>query len=113
MFCKAPYGDVAALVKAALDPQKLRRRGMTIADMQEIGGRFGVELRPVWRRRGYLLEHRAGILGFIGGEMDKAGHWVVLKAGAVVDPDGSEVWDVWEYAAKHKARPSVLLVEGR
>lgn len=111
MLLKVPYGDVAALVRAEIDPRKLRRRGLVILDMQAMASHLGSPLRLVHRSRAYLSTHRDGILGMVGGEMDRAGHWVVLKAGALVDPDGGEVWDVWEYAARHKARPTVLLVE--
>ena len=111
MLLREPYGDVAALVREAVEPRKLRRRGMTIGDVQRAAAWFGAELRPVWRRRGYLEDYHSGILGMIGGAMDKAGHWVVLKAGAVVDPDGGEVWALEDYTARHKCRSTVLLVE--
>ena len=40
-----------------------------------------------------------------------AGHWVVLKAGAIVDPDGGDVWGIEDYTKRHKCRTASLLVE--
>ncbi len=110
MVLARPYGDIAAVARTLIDPAKARRRGLVIADMQMVADSFGIALVPVHRKRDYLVG-RTGILGVIGGEMDRAGHWVALKAGAIVDPDGSEVWDVDDYMARHKARPATLLVE--
>lgn len=112
MLIGRPYGDVAALVRELVEPAKLRRRGTTIADLSAIAGRLGASLRPVHRARGYLEAHGAGILGMIGGQMDRAGHWVVWKAGAVVDPDGGEVWALEDYLRRFRCRSTVLLVEG-
>jgi hypothetical protein len=111
MLTGKPYGDVAAFVRRVVDPRKLRRRGLIIAEMMGAARFFGTRIRPVWRRRGYLEDYPNGILGVIGGEMDPAGHWVILKAGTIVDPDGAEVWSVADYMAKHKSRPATLLVE--
>jgi ABC-type bacteriocin/lantibiotic exporter with double-glycine peptidase domain len=116
MILARPYGDVAAFARDLLasdiiDQAKVRRRGLTILDMQIIADGFGVALQPLAPKRGYLAMH-SGILGMLGGEMDPAGHWVVLKAGAIiVDPDGSEVWTVDDYVARTKARTVTLLVD--
>lgn len=115
MLIAKPYGDVAAVARdliasGIIDGAKVRRRGLTIPDMQILADSFGVALRPIARGRGYL-EGQTGILGMLGGEMDRAGHWVVLKAGAIVDPDGSEVWSVDDYVKRTKARTVTLLVE--
>jgi ABC-type bacteriocin/lantibiotic exporter with double-glycine peptidase domain len=111
MWLQVPYGDVAAMVRAEIDPRKLRRRGMAIADVRAIAEHFGVDVRVVHRSRGYLARNPDGILGVIGGRMDRAGHWVVLKAGAIVDPDGGEVWSVPDYMKRFRCRSTVLLVE--
>lgn len=115
MLLGRPYGDVAAFARDLIavdlfDARRLRRRGLTIPEMQIIADGFGVALRPVARRVGYLTG-RTGILGLLGGEMDPAGHWVVLKAGAIVDPDGAEVWAVPDYVQRTKARTVTLLTE--
>ena len=109
MLLAQPYGDVAAVVREVVERRKRRRRGLIIADMQDVAAHFGVLLAPIYRSKGYL-DNRTGILGVIDGEMDKAGHWTVLKAGVIVDPDGAEVWSVADYMAKHKSRPATLLV---
>jgi ABC-type bacteriocin/lantibiotic exporter with double-glycine peptidase domain len=116
MLLGKPYGDVAAFARDLiasdlLDVWRLHKRGLVIHDMQLLADGFGVALRPVPRQEGYL-DGQTGILGMLGGEMDPAGHWVVLKAGAIVDPDGSEVWSVEDYMARTKSRTVTLLVEG-
>lgn len=115
MLLSHAYGDVAAFARdliAAdiLDATKLRRRGLVIHELQILADGFGMPLLPVYRAKDYLIG-RTGILGMLGGEMDPAGHWVVLKAGAVVDPDGGDVWSVEDYTTRHKCRPTTLLVE--
>jgi hypothetical protein len=109
MLLNVPYGDVASLVREHIDKRKLRRRGMTIGDMRLIAGMFGTELKVVWRKKGYL-EGKTGIIGLIGGQMDKVGHWAVLKNGAVIiDPDDTSVWSVTDYTTKFQCRTTVLL----
>lgn len=110
MLLAKSYGDVAAVAREIVDPVKARRRGLVIEDMQRVADSFGIGLRPIYRSRDYLAG-QTGILGMLGGEMDRAGHWVVLKAGAIVDPDGSEVWSVDDYVKRTKARTVTLLVE--
>jgi hypothetical protein len=116
MLLGKPYGDVAAVTRELVDPRKIRQRGLVIGEVQDIAARFGVCLDRVYRRKGNAhLNGRTGILGMNGGEMDKAGHWVILKSGPcgrfIVDPDGGESWDVDDYIRKHRARPATLLVE--
>ena len=110
MLTGESYGDVSAIVRAEVDPRKLRRRGLSIADVVDVASRFGHRLRVVYRSDGYLKKHSDGILGMTGGQMDKAGHWLILKAGVVVDPDGAEVWSVEDYTKRFQCRPTVLLV---
>lgn len=110
MLLAKPYGDIAALARELVEPRRAVRRGLIIADMQLIADACGVGLQPIWRKRDYL-NGRTGILGMVGGEMDPAGHWVVIKAGAIVDPDGSEVWSVDDYTKRTKSRTATLLVE--
>jgi len=115
MIVGVPYGDVAAfardlLAEGLLDERRVHRRGLVIEEMQWIADGFGVALKPVSRSQDYTVG-RNGILGMLGGEMDPAGHWVVLKAGVIVDPDGSEVWSVEDYTARTKARTVTLLME--
>lgn len=115
MLLGKPYGDVAAFARDLLacgiiDPVLAHRRGLVIWDMQVLADGFSVALKPIARSRGYL-ENATGILGMLGGEMDPAGHWVVIKAGVIVDPDGSEVWSVDDYVQRTHARTATLLVE--
>lgn len=113
MVTERSYGDVAAEARKLVDPRKARKRGLIIADVVTLAKKFGVRLRPVTRKKDYLVG-RTGILGVVGGDMDPSGHWVVLKSGPsgmfIVDPDGAESWDALDYLKKHQARPVTLLV---
>ena len=110
MLLNQAYGDIAALVREHVPKAKLKRRGTAIVDMQLIASFFGVALKCLYRSKGYL-EGKTGIIGLIGGQMDKAGHWAVLKEGKViVDPDDGTVWSVDDYLARHQCRTTVLLV---
>jgi peptidase C39-like protein len=110
MLVGRPYGDIAAIVRDVVDPKKLRRRGMAIYDMQLVASHFGVALAVIHRKKDYLIG-RTGIIGLIGGLMDKAGHWAVLKDGAVIaDPDDASIWSVDDYLKRHNCRTTVLLV---
>jgi ABC-type bacteriocin/lantibiotic exporter with double-glycine peptidase domain len=107
MILGVPYGDVSAASRARFG--KPPRRGLGIYHLEELASLLGFSLRRVYRREDYLLG-QSGVLGMNGGAMCWAGHWVVLKGGAILDPDGAEVWTVDDYTAKHKCRPATLLV---
>lgn len=110
MLLGLPYGDVAAAARALWGSTKPSKRGLGIYHLEQIADHLGRKLTRVYRRKDYLAG-QTGILGLNGGTMCWAGHWVVLKAGAIVDPDGGEVWDALDYVKKHKARPATLLIE--
>lgn len=110
MLLGLSYGDVAATARALYGTTRPNKRGLMLYHLEEIAAASGRELRRVYRSSGYL-EGATGILGMNGGEMCWAGHWVVLKAGAIVDPDGGDVWSVDDYTKRHKCRPATLLVE--
>jgi ABC-type bacteriocin/lantibiotic exporter with double-glycine peptidase domain len=110
MLLGKPYGDVAVIVRDLVDPIKLKKRGTIIADLALIADSFGISLKPIWRKTNYLV-NQTGILGMLGGQMDKAGHWVVLKEGKViVDPDDGSVWSVEDYTKRFGCRTVTLLV---
>jgi ABC-type bacteriocin/lantibiotic exporter with double-glycine peptidase domain len=107
MLLGLPYGDVKAAMRARY--AKAPRRGLGIYHLEELATLLGFSLRRVYKSAGYL-DGQSGILGMNGGSMCWAGHWVVLKGGAILDPDGAEVWTVEDYTAKHKCRTATLLV---
>lgn len=109
MLTGKPYGDVMALARANVSEQKRKRYGLVTYELEDIAMQLGQPLKRIYRRRDYLFG-QTGILGLLGGAMDKRGHWVILKAGAIVDPDGGEVWAVDDYLKRYKARPCTLLV---
>lgn len=110
MLLGLPYGDVAAVTRALYGSTYPTKRGLGIYHLEAIAQALGRSLRRVYRRKDYLAG-QTGVLGVNGGEMNWAGHWVVVKAGAIVDPDGAEVWDALDYLRRYKARPATLLVE--
>jgi hypothetical protein len=110
MYLGVSYGDVALMARTMFGSTQPTRRGLGLYHLEAIAESIGRPLTRIYRRAGYL-DHRSGVLGVTGGEMSWAGHWVVLKGGAIVDPDGAEVWTVEDYLTRHKTRPATLLVE--
>lgn len=110
MLLGLPYGDVAAAARGIWGTTMPTRRGLGIYHLEEMAEALGRTLRRVYRRESYLVD-QTGVLGLNGGSMCWAGHWVVLKAGAIVDPDGGEIWTVKDYLRATKARTATLLVE--
>lgn len=109
MLLGKPYGDVVTVVRDMV-PEEIRRRvGMRIQDVIDVARVFGADLRKLHRSKGYL-NGRTGILGVIGGGMDKAGHWVLVKNEVIADPDDGTLWSVEDYKRRHKCRTTVLLV---
>lgn len=109
MLLALPYGDVSAAVRSVVTGPRLKSRGLILKEAEAVAAYLGHPLRRVYRRRDYLTG-QVGMLGLIGGQMDRAGHWVVVKNDQILDPDGGEVWSVEDYLVKHKARPCTLLV---
>lgn len=114
MLLDLPYGDVAARVRERIHDGRLRSRGLLLRHLEGVIASFGHRTRRVPRRRSYL-EGATGILALNGGRCGRAGHWVVVKAGVVLDPSGGEAWAIDDYiAACHTrdspCRPATLLV---
>jgi hypothetical protein len=110
MLLGLPYGDVSAACRTLWGTTMPSRRGLGLYHLEELGAMLGHPLKRVYKSAGYELG-RTGVLGMNGGTMCWAGHWVVLKAGAIVDPDDGKVWDALDYFKATKARPATLLVE--
>lgn len=112
MLTGRSYGDVAQVVREHVHDPRLKTRGLLLWHMEMVADLLGTSLRRVYRRAGYL-DCATGILGVNGGMCDPAGHWVVMKNGALIDPSGGEVWAVPEYMKAGKCRPATLLVEDK
>ena len=110
MYLAVPYGDVAAVCRTLWGSTKPAKRGLGLYHLEAIAAALGILLQRTYPRAGYL-ENASGVLGMNGGSMCWAGHWVVLKGGAVVDPDGGEVWTLKDYLKATGARPATLLTE--
>lgn len=111
MLLDVPYGDAAAAVRAVYNPKGW---GVTTKALQVAAQRLGARLRAV-RKRGDYLDGHTGILGIkptdTASGLPDCGHWTILKAGVIVDTDGT-VWpNVADYLKAKRARPVTLLVK--
>lgn len=113
-FFDLPYEDIyMAAVK--LSPAFARKRdGLTIAAMLAIAKAAGRPLTRVYWRHVDLDEH-TGVLGVNWNYPKKhggaVGHWVVLRAGTIIDPSGPSHDNAWDYLAKQQGREGTLLKE--
>lgn len=111
MLMNVTYGDVSAVCRALYGSTKPNKRGLLLYHMEEIADQLGTRLKRVYRGNDYMVG-KSGILGMNGGQMDSAGHWVVLQNGnTVIDPDGGDVWTLDDYVKKYKCRPATLLTK--
>lgn len=111
MLLSKPYADVSAACRNRYGTTKRpNKRGLLLNHMEELAELFDTKLKRIYIGKNYL-EGRTGILGMNGGQMDSAGHWVILKDGThVVDPDGGEVWKLEDYLKKFNCRTATILV---
>jgi len=96
------YADVSAMARTLFDMKQVKRDGLLVRQMEELGTALGFTLKRI-RKSKHYLEGRTGVLAFnYAGKRDKEGHWAVIKDGThIVDPDGAEIWNVADYL-KHK-----------
>ena len=114
-YLGSSYEDMY-VAAAATSKTFLRRQGLTIPDMITMAASFGRTLTRLHHTRVELDEH-IGILGvnWARSEWTKhgsQGHWVVLRAGTIIDPVGPSYSDASDYLAVHKGRAGTLLREG-
>jgi hypothetical protein len=107
MYCRVEYTDV--FFAAASTVGKRIRRGLTRSDMLRIAAKLGRRIAPVNHRR-VDVDDDVGVLALNWNQV-MAKHWVVLRCGTIIDPDGGEVWDADEYLRHHDCRVGTLLVE--
>jgi ABC-type bacteriocin/lantibiotic exporter with double-glycine peptidase domain len=108
------YEDMYVAAAAASE-SFLRREGLTMTDMQTMARSFGRHLDRVDYRRVDLEEH----IGILGVNWDRSqwkrhgasGHWVLLRAGTIIDPSGPSYGDATDYLAVNKGRAGTLLRE--
>lgn len=113
-FVGSRYEDMYVAAIAASD-SFMRRQGLSIADMIRMARGFGRTLVPVHYRQVDLDEH-VGILGVnwhrsMWKKHGATGHWVILRAGTIIDPAGPAYADACEYLAINKGRAGTLLRE--
>ena len=111
MLLGITYGDVSAVVRALYGSTKPNKRGIMLYHMEEIASQLDTPLKRVYKAKSYL-SGKTGILGMNGGNMDSAGHWVVLKDGdTILDPDDGAVYKLYDYLEENKCRPATLLIK--
>lgn len=110
MILDKDYGDIICVVRD-LYPEGLRH-GLGIVHLEAIAARFQKRFRRVYRSREYLMDRPTGILAVLGGVIDKAGHWVVLKDGVVIEPwhEKRPIYGLAEYLQMNKCRTATLLI---
>ena len=106
---RTDYAD-AFYVAARIAGPKIRE-GLTVTQLMRVASRLKHPMKRVhWRK--VDLDEDSGILGILWpGPAWKSGHWVVLRCGTIIDPDGLKIWDADDFMKAHKARPGTLLVE--
>jgi ABC-type bacteriocin/lantibiotic exporter with double-glycine peptidase domain len=113
-FVGARYEDMYCAAIAASD-SFMRREGLSIPEMIRMAKGFGRTLVKVHYRHVDLDEH-IGILGVNWHRSQwkrhgACGHWVILRAGTIIDPAGPSYADATEYLAINKGRAGTLLRE--
>lgn len=111
-FLGTTYEDMY-VAAAAVSPTFLQRQGLTIGEMIRMARAFGRRLVRLNYRRVDLDEH----VGILGVNWDRSvwkrhgaqGHWVVLRAGTIIDPVGPSHYDSDEYLVSNKGRVGTLL----
>lgn len=93
----------------------MRGEGLSIPDMIRMAQSFKRTLVKVHYRHVDLDEH-VGILGVnwhrsMWKKHGSQGHWVILRAGTIIDPVGPSYADAAEYLAINKGRAGTLLKE--
>lgn len=91
-----------ALVAVSQVEPTVLKHGMYTNQVEQAAKSLGAKLR---RRKVYDLESDAGILNVRGKNFE---HVVMLKAGLIINTDGS-VWDYDDYLAVNKLKPGILL----
>jgi hypothetical protein len=115
MLCHVPYVDVHVI--AAQVRGDRYRQGLLAKDAIVIAARLSRPLTLVHPKK-IDLEEDCGLLGIKWNDRPRwaDGHWVLLRRGTLIDPDGpglrdATVWDAEEYFRTNKARPGYLLME--
>lgn len=113
-FIGTSYEDVF-VAAVATSQSFMHRQGLSIPDMITMAAAFGRTLTRVHYRQVDLEEH-IGILGVnwhrsAWKRHGATGHWVILRAGTIIDPSGPSYGDAADYLAVNKGRAGTLLQE--
>lgn len=111
-FLGTTYEDMYVAAVAASD-HFMRGQGLTIPNMIRMAEAFGRTLRPLHWRKVDVDEH-TGILGVNWHRSQwkrhgAQGHWVILRAGTIIDPSGPSHDDATDYLVTNKGRAGTLL----
>ncbi|MCR4374168.1 MAG: hypothetical protein NUW22_04905 [Acidobacteria bacterium] len=113
-FIGTAYED-AYVAAAAASPRFLQRQGLTIKELLRMSAAFGRPLVQLHWRKVDVDEH-VGILGVNWHKSQwkrhgATGHWVILRAGTIIDPSGPSFDDATDYLVTNKGRVGTLLME--
>lgn len=111
-FLGTAYEDMYLAAVASSDTFH-RGQGLTIPDMMKMSLAFGRPMvRLHWRK--VDLDEHTGILGVNWHRSQwkrhgASGHWVILRAGTIIDPVGPSHDDATDYLVTNKGRAGTLL----
>ncbi len=113
-YLDMPYEHVF-VAAAAKSKTFLNGDGLTIPDMIGMAKAFGKDLRRVHYKRVDLSKH-VGILGVNWEREDweergGSGHWVLLRHGTIIDPEGPSYSAAADYLRIRRGRAGTLLQE--
>jgi hypothetical protein len=113
-FIGTTYED-AFVAAAAASPHFVKQQGLTIPELMRMSAAFGRPLVKLHWRRVDVDEH-VGILGINWHKSQwkrhgSTGHWVILRAGTIIDPSGPSFDDATDYLVTNKGRVGTLLME--
>jgi ABC-type bacteriocin/lantibiotic exporter with double-glycine peptidase domain len=109
------YYEDAYVAAAAVSPGFAKRQGLSITEMMKMSKAFGRPLVKLHWRKVDIDEH-VGILGVnwhrsAWKRHGCTGHWVLLRAGTIIDPSGPSFDDATDYLVTNKGRAGTLLME--
>jgi len=112
-FLGVPYED-AFVAAVAVSTRFCRKDGLTIKELLIVAKAFGRPLKRVDCRRVDIMDD-IGVLGVNWNSRKQhggaIGHWVVLRAGTIADPEGPICDDAEDYLSTRGGRVGTLLKE--
>jgi hypothetical protein len=91
---------------ARVDPRQRGKGGLDNRALRKLAHELGLALEPC---RSFNLDTDEGVLRVRSASHHRAGHWVAVRWGLVLDPSDGYLapWRLW--TARYQARPGTLL----